>query len=103
MPAPRSRSPGCGSAARARGLPREAPMPDRKRTLLLAGLLALLGYGSRAEAEARSEGGASILPSETQARRHSGTIAIVLIVLALALAGGVAATTLKIKRERESD
>ena len=30
-------------------------MPDRKRTLLLAGLLALLGYGSRAEAEARSE------------------------------------------------
>jgi hypothetical protein len=77
-------------------------MPDRKRTLLLAGLLALLGYGSRAEAEARSEGGASILPSETQARRHSGTIAIVLIVLALALAGGVA-TTLKIKRERESD
>ena len=65
-------------------------MPDRKRTLLLAGLLALLGYGSRAEAEARSERDASILPPETQARRHSGTIAIVLIVLALALAGGVA-------------
>jgi cytochrome c2 len=77
-------------------------MPDRKRTLLLAGLLALLGYGSGANAEARSEGGASISPPETHARRHSGTMAIVLIVLALALAGGVA-TALKIKRERESD
>ena len=79
-------------------------MPDRKRTLLLAGLLALLGYGSRAEAEARSEaeGVASILPRETQARRHSGTMAIVLIALALALTGGIA-TALKIMRERESD
>ena len=37
-------------------------MPDRKRTLLLAGLLALLGYGSRAEAEARSGGVAPIVP-----------------------------------------
>jgi cytochrome c2 len=77
-------------------------MPDRKRTLLLAGLLALLGYGSRAEAEARSGGVAPIVPPEAQARRHSGAIAIVLIVLALALAGGVA-TALKVTRERESD
>ena len=37
-------------------------MPDRKRTLLLAGLLALLGYGSRAEAQARSERVAPIVP-----------------------------------------
>jgi cytochrome c2 len=76
-------------------------VPDRRSALLLAGLLALFGHGSKPETDSRS-GKAAAPPPEPQARRHSGVLGAVLIVVCVALAGGIAAA-LTFGRMREAD